>query len=189
MPMLSKKEAAKLTKLNQIDWKSWEPFQKATLLFVIQDDKMLLIRKKRGLGAGKINAAGGRLEANETELECAVREMREELCIEVSDPQYAGEVDFQFTDGYCFHLIVFIGTQFEGIPTETDEAIPLWYDIQQIPYDEMWADDIHWLPTMIEGRYFYGRFLFDGDRMLDGWMAPDDQLEQLLTSPHRTSSK
>lgn len=189
MPVLSKEKAAKLTKLHQIDWELWEPFQKATLLFVIQDGKMLLIRKKRGLGAGKINAAGGRLENNETELECAVREMKEELCIDVSDAQYAGEVDFQFTDGYCFHLIVFTGTQFNGIPTETDEAIPLWYDVQQIPYDEMWADDIHWIPTMLDGRYFYGRFLFDGDHMLDGWMAPDDQLDVLLTSPHRITTK
>jgi 8-oxo-dGTP diphosphatase len=185
MPIISKEEAAKLTSLSQIDWSSWEPLQKATLLFLSQNDQMLLIRKKRGLGAGKINAAGGRLEPTETEKECAVREMQEELCITVKDPKYAGEVDFQFTDGYCFHLVVFTGTEFEGIPTETDEAIPLWYKTNEIPYDEMWEDDIHWLPTMIRGERFYGRFLFDDDTMLDGWMAPASDVEALLTSPHR----
>lgn len=188
MPIISKEEAATLTSLSQIDWTVWEPLQSATLLFVIQEGKMLLIRKKRGLGAGKINAAGGRLEEGETERECAVREMREELCIEVSDPTYAGEIDFQFTDGYCFHLIVFTGTQFTGVPTETDEATPIWYDVDAIPYDEMWEDDIHWLPTMIAGKRFYGRFLFDGDKMLDGWMAPDDEVSALLTSIHRQKS-
>ena len=185
MPVLSIEEAAQLKSLSQIDWSQWEPIQKATLLFVTQNQQMLLIRKKRGLGAGKINAAGGRLEPGESELDCAVREMQEELCITVTDPKYAGEVDFQFTDGYCFHLIVFTGTQFEGAPTETDEAVPLWYGVDQVPYDEMWEDDIHWLPTMIQGERFYGRFLFDDDTMLDGWMAPADQIESLLTSPHR----
>jgi len=185
MPVLSKEEAAKLTLLSQIDWSQWEPIQKATLLCVTQNEKMLLIRKKRGLGAGKINAAGGRLEPGESERECAVREVQEELCITVTDPKYAGEVDFQFTDGYCFHLIVFTGSQFEGEPTETDEAVPIWYNVDQIPYDEMWEDDIHWLPTMIQGDRFYGRFLFEDDKMLDGWMASDDEVESLLTSAHR----
>ncbi len=185
MPILSKEAAAELTALSQINWDEWEPVQKATLLFVRQGDQMLLIRKKRGLGAGKINAAGGRLEDNETEMECAVRELEEELCIHVTDPKYAGEVDFQFTDGYCFHLIVFTGSEFEGTPTETDEAVPLWFDVDAIPYHEMWEDDIHWLPTMIAGDRFYGRFLFDGDTMLDGWMASPQDVEHFLTSPHR----
>lgn len=185
MPVLSPEIAAKLTSLSEIDWSTWEPFQKATLLFVHQGDKVLLIRKKRGLGAGKINAAGGRLEDNETEMEGAVREMQEELCIHVTDPQYAGEVDFQFLDGYCFHLIVFIGTEFIGQPQETDEALPLWFNADEIPYDEMWEDDIHWVPQMLRRERFYGRFLFDDDRMVDQWMAPLDEVEQYLMSPHR----
>ncbi len=32
----------------------------------MRDDETLLIRKKRGLGAGKITAPGGRIEAGET---------------------------------------------------------------------------------------------------------------------------
>ena len=53
-----------------------------------------------------------------------------------------------------------------GIETETDEAIPMWLKISQIPYDEMWEDDIHWLPQMLEGQTFKGYFEFDGDKML-----------------------
>ena len=30
----------------------------------------------------------------------------------------------------------------------------------------MWADDRVWLPLMLAGRTFTGRFLFDGDTML-----------------------
>ncbi len=31
----------------------------------------------------------------------------------------------------------------------------------------MWADDAHWLPLMLEGKRFEGRFRFDGDAMLE----------------------
>ncbi len=51
---------------------SWQPEQLATLLFVVRDGKILLIPKKRGLGAGKINGPGGRLVPGETFKEAAV---------------------------------------------------------------------------------------------------------------------
>ena len=35
-----------------IDWASWEPEEVATLMFVVKSGRILLIRKKRGLGAG-----------------------------------------------------------------------------------------------------------------------------------------
>ena len=54
----------------------------------------------------------------------------------------------------------------EGTASETDEAIPLWTAFEDIPYDEMWQDDALWLPRMLEGRTFDGRFLFDGDEMM-----------------------
>ena len=46
-------------RIEEIDWNAWEPQQRATLLFVIHGGEILLIRKKRGLGAGKINGPGG----------------------------------------------------------------------------------------------------------------------------------
>ena len=54
-----------------------------------------------------------------------------------------------------------------GVPVETDEAVPLWVDVDAIPYPEMWADDRLWLPLLLRGERFAGRFLFDGDAMLD----------------------
>src|SRR5690348_10779969 len=37
-----------------IDWATWQPTERANLCFVIRGGQILLIRKKRGLGAGKI---------------------------------------------------------------------------------------------------------------------------------------
>lgn len=180
MAVLSKEQAQNIASVHDIDWTVWQPIEQATLLFIRQDEQLLLIRKKRGLGGGKINAAGGRLEAGESPKECAVRELQEELCITVTDPKYAGEILFQFKDGYSFHLIVYMGSNFEGIPTETDEAMPLWIPVNAIPYDEMWADDIFWVPTMLQNELFFGYFLFDGETMVDGWMAPPAEVTSWL---------
>ena len=42
-------------RFQDIDWANWVSDEHATLLFVVRDGEILLIHKKRGLGAGKIN--------------------------------------------------------------------------------------------------------------------------------------
>jgi 8-oxo-dGTP diphosphatase len=156
-----------MQKLNDIEWNTWIPKQQATLLFVVRDGKVLLIHKKRGLGAGNINGPGGRLEADETPLQAAIREVQEELCITPLDVSYCGELYFQFVDGLTIHGTVFRASDFEGQPTETDEAKPCWTPLDQIPYDQMWEDDQHWVPLMLDNKIFHGYFIFDGPKMLD----------------------
>jgi 8-oxo-dGTP diphosphatase len=129
--------------------------------------RLLLIRKKRGLGAGKINAPGGRLEPGETPEQAAVRETIEEVCMEPRNPQKRGELFFQFKDGYKLHGEIFFATEFSGTPTETDEALPFWCAITDIPYHDMWEDDRYWLPLALAGTLFKAYFIFDDDRMVD----------------------
>lgn len=152
-----------------IDWQTWQPGVRATLMFIIDETKreVLLIRKKRGLGAGKINGPGGKIDPGETSLECAVRETQEELGVTAFHPVHHGELWFQFVDGLRMHVDVFVATAHEGEAVETPEALPLWTSLDALPFDQMWADDIHWLAqTLIERRHFLGRFVFDDDTML-----------------------
>ena len=128
---------------------------------------MLLIRKLRGLGAGKINGPGGRLEPGETPLQAAIRETIEEVCIEPGDLAWRGELRFQFVDGYHLHCHLFVAHSYTGTPAATDEAEPQWVEVTELPFDEMWADDRLWLPEILAGRSVDGRFVFDGDAMLD----------------------
>jgi 8-oxo-dGTP diphosphatase len=150
-----------------IDWSSWEPKERATLLFVIRDEMALLIHKKKGLGAGKINGPGGRLEPGETPMQAAIREVEEELLVTPLNVRARGELKFQFVDGFSIHGYVFTAEDCKGTPRETDEAVPLWTPLEQIPYDRMWADDEIWLPMMLAGKTFSGRFIFHDDTMLD----------------------
>ena len=148
------------------NWATWQPRQRANLCFVVRDKKILLIRKKRGFGAGKINGPGGKVDPGETPLESALRETYEELGIKPLGAKQHGELRFQFRDGYSLHCAVFLAHDFEGELRETDEAVPLWTPLDAIPYDEMWADDRHWLPLLIRGAHFSGYFEFDGQRLL-----------------------
>jgi 8-oxo-dGTP diphosphatase len=150
-----------------IDWPNWQPKQRATLVFVVRDGQVLLIHKKRGLGAGKINGPGGRIDPSETPLECAIREVEEELCVTPTGVREAGELRFQFVDGLSIHGTVFLADDCVGKPQETDEAIPRWTPLDEIPYEKMWQDDRLWIPLMLAGEHFDGRFIFDGDTMLD----------------------
>lgn len=156
-----------LRSLSEIDWTTWTPVDRATLLFVVRNGRILLIRKKRGLGAGKINGPGGRLEEGELPRECAVREVEEEIGVTPTQVEERGELFFQFVDGYSIHVWVFRAAGYQGETVETDEAVPLWFPLDEIPYGEMWADDRIWLPLMLDGRRFHGRFIFDGDAMVD----------------------
>ncbi|OQW97683.1 MAG: NUDIX hydrolase [Verrucomicrobia bacterium A1] len=153
--------------MGRVKWDGWVPVQRATLLFVRQRGEILLIEKKRGLGAGKVNAPGGRIEPGETDEAAAVREVEEEVCITPHPPVERGSLKFQFVDGFSISASVFTSDGFTGVPRETDEAVPMWVDERSIPYERMWADDRIWVPHMLAGRRFDGRFLFDGDAMLD----------------------
>jgi len=154
-------------RLSDIDWQRWQPVDRATLVFVLRDGQLLLIHKKRGLGAGKINGPGGRIEPGESPEACAVRELMEELRITPLGLEELGQHAFQFADGYSIFVHVYRASDLRGTPSETEEALPLWVRVEEIPYERMWEDDRLWLPLLLEGRRFEGRFLFDGDRMLD----------------------
>ncbi|REJ84131.1 MAG: 8-oxo-dGTP diphosphatase [Acidobacteria bacterium] len=147
-------------------WQGWRPDDRATLTFVRRGDEVLLIRKKRGLGAGKINGPGGKLDPGESFAESAVREVEEELLVTPTGLERAGTLAFQFVDGYGIFVAVFTASGLHGTARETDEATPLWTPIDRIPYAEMWKDDELWLPWMFAGRRFAGRFVFDDDEML-----------------------
>jgi 8-oxo-dGTP diphosphatase len=156
-----------MLRVDAIDWASWTPADRATLLFVVTGRRVLLIRKKRGLGAGKINAPGGRIEPGERPRAAAVRETEEEVGVTPFGLTLHGELLFHFVDGYALHCLAFRAVGCTGEPIETDEAIPLWTSLDAIPFGEMWADDALWLPLLLAGRTFRGRFVFAGDAMLD----------------------
>lgn len=150
-----------------IDWDVWEPTETAVLCYLFDNDSVLLIDKKTGLGKGLVNAPGGHIEAEETAAEAAIRETFEETGITIPWVEYKGVLEFQFTDGLALRGHIFFAYEYEGKPIETDEARPFWCPVSEIPYNRMWEDDRLWLPLVLNGEQVRGRFVFDGETMLD----------------------
>lgn len=148
-----------------INWSAWRGEMLATLMFIVRDGRVLLIEKKRGLGAGKVNGPGGKIDPGETALEAVVRECQEELHITPLEPRKLGELWFSMTTCPDILCHVFRADDFSGIPTETDEAVPLWTPLDAIPYERMWEDDRQWLPLMLADTTFRGRFVFEDETM------------------------
>jgi 8-oxo-dGTP diphosphatase len=149
----------------RVDGANWKPRERGTLCFIIENGKILLIEKKRGLGAGKVNGPGGRIEVGETAEQGAIRETQEEVGLTPTGMEWAGELSFQFRDGYSLHVDLYRASGWTGELRETDEAKPFWCSTSEIPYGRMWADDEQWMPRLLAGEKFRGWFEFDGDRM------------------------
>jgi len=129
-----------------------------TLLFLRRDGNILLAMKKRGFGVGKWNGAGGKVEPGETIEAATVRECEEEIGVTPRNIQPSGVIEFYASDDPSFghRAHIFTTTEWDGEPAETEEMRPQWFAENAIPYDTMWADDILWLPLLLEGTRFTG---------------------------------
>lgn len=133
-----------------------------TLCIVHKDNKVLLGMKKRGFGEGRWNGFGGKIEEGESIEDAAVREIEEEVGIIPSNLIEMGVLDFSFeNDPKILEVHIFKVTDFNGEPVETSEMRPQWFGIENIPFKEMWSDDIYWFPLFLSGKKFKGKFLFD----------------------------
>ncbi len=156
-------------KVDEVPWRSWEPTERCVLTYVFDDNNnVLLIYKKRGMGNGYYNAPGGHIEIEETKYEAAIRETKEETGLDISSPEEIGTLYFQFKDGTRMLGYVFTTHTFSGsLIEECDETKPFWCKIDELDYSKMWKDDILWLPKLLKGERFEGYFIFDDREMLD----------------------
>jgi len=58
-------------------------------------------------------------------------------------------------------------TDFTGTPVESEEMKPEWFDIDKIPYHEMWEDDKIWLPRVLNGEYIEYEFIYGLDGKIE----------------------
>jgi 8-oxo-dGTP diphosphatase/2-hydroxy-dATP diphosphatase len=136
-----------------------------TLCLLRKDDQILLGMKKYGFGAGKWNGFGGKLDFGETIEQAAMREMQEESSVIVENLEKRGVLDFEFQgNSEILEVHVFHAQNFTGMPKETNEMRPQWFEVDHIPYDKMWPDDEFWMPLFLEGKKFRGRFMFNQEK-------------------------
>lgn len=148
-----------------------------TLCLLKKDNKILLAMKKRGFGTGKYNGVGGKLEKGETPEAAMIRETKEEINVVPTKYEKVGYIEFDEFYGDSkiklgFHL--YLVFDWEGVPTESEEMKPQWFDIDNIPYDNMFPDDKYWLPLILNGKKIKAYFEFD-----ENWNVLSKKIEDL----------
>jgi 8-oxo-dGTP pyrophosphatase MutT (NUDIX family) len=128
---------------------------------IIQGDKILLGMKKRGFGEGRWNGFGGKVKPDETIEQALIREMKEEASIDIISPEKVAIVEFEFLDsGNILEVHYYKITEYFGEPKESEEMIPKWFNIHEIPFEKMWPDDKYWMPLFLKNKKFKGKFWF-----------------------------
>lgn len=149
----------------------------ATLCFLIKKEngkisQVCLALKKRGFGAGRWNGAGGKVEAErgETVEEALVREVREEIGVEIASCKKSAELVFIFENNPAWDqkVHVYLCEVWRGEISESEEMQPQWFAADELPFDAMWPDDPFWLPAVLAEKSVQGRFVFgENDAILE----------------------
>ena len=134
--------------------------------------EILLAMKKRGFGAGKWNGVGGKPDKEKGDksiIDTAIRETEEEIGVLVDNPEKVAILDFYFPykKEWNQQVSVFFAKNWQGQLKETEEMIPQWFKLSEIPYNEMWDDDKFWLPEVLKGKKLQAQFIFKKGETID----------------------
>lgn len=137
-----------------------------TLCFLKRGEEVLLGLKTRGLGKGLWNGFGGKIEGDETTVECVKREIEEECGVRVENPNYIGFVAYETEGQSCVEIVhVFTATEFGGSPVASEEMNPVrWYHCERLPTERMYGDFAFWKHHMLAERFFCGRVKYSRGR-------------------------
>ena len=145
--------------------------QQVCVVYVVRQSakgpEVLLGRKLTGLGAGKVVAPGGKLEPGEAPAEAARRELREEVGANLSCTSLlqVGINSYRFPTKPTWHQDshVFTAGWAGGAAVPSTELDPFWVSAADVPYEEMWADAVLWLPAVLAGGPCDGKYTFASD--------------------------
>lgn len=100
---------------------------------VVDDDRLLLIRRGHGPAAGEWSVPGGRVEFGELMVESLVREVKEETGLDVAVGDYLGYVE-RIADDFHFVIHDFLATAFEAEPVIAgDDAVEVrWVLLSEV---------------------------------------------------------
>lgn len=154
------------------------PLRQATLVFLLKEDQILLAMKKRGFGVGRFNGVGGKVEKGETPWQSAIREVKEEIGVNISGKNEVAKLNFYFphvdlAKNFNQQVVVYLVRNWEGEPIETEEMKPEWFQISEIPFSKMWSDDQLWLPKVLGGKKIEAEFMFNENEGIKEYFIED----------------
>ena len=124
----------------------------ATLVFLVRNGQVLLARKTRKVGKGRLTGYGGKIRSDETPEDAARRELHEEAGVTAGlrlRPMGIVRLDNR---GLEHHIHLFTLHEWEGKPRASKEmGKPMWFPQFDLPLHQMMRADAHWLPYILAG--------------------------------------
>ena len=147
----------------------------ATLCYVKRDGHTLMIhRNKRpnDIHEGKWNGLGGKFEAGESPEDCVIREVGEESGLTIRAPHLHGILTFTNFKGNDWYVFVYTAENFTGeLLDDVPEGKLEWIRDDEILRLPLWDSDQVFLPWVSQGRFFSGKFNYDGEKFVDHEVA------------------
>lgn len=155
----------------------------AVLVYLRKGDEILMLFRGRpgDFHHGKWNGLGGKCEGNESPLEAALREIREEAGIGLESEQFnpVGVIQFPlFKPHRNEDWLVFIFTvevresQLSGLKAVSEEGSLHWIKSDDLLSLNLWEGDRHFIPWVLEEKSFLGTFWYREQKLDRYWLVP-----------------
>lgn len=143
----------------------------STLCYIYRDDECLMLhrtKKENDQSHDKWLGIGGKFEDKESPEDCALREIKEETGLTVTDYRYRGIVTFVSDEWETEYMHLFTADGFTGNIIECDEGDLEWVKKKDVIKLPMWEGDRIFLDLIERDDPFFSlKLVYKGDRLMD----------------------
>lgn len=108
-----------------------KPVRKAVRTFLINDNKVIVIKYKTNKNMNYYDIPGGKIEENESAINTSIKEFKEETGIEIINQKYKGNVIVEYPN-MIFDFDIYLVNDYKGNPKEFEENYSMWINIEDL---------------------------------------------------------
>ena len=145
--------------------------RKTSLVYLERDGKYLMLhrtKKAHDENGDKWIGVGGKFEPGETPDECALREVKEETGLAMTDFRLRGLIIFVSDVWGMEYMYLYTATKWSGKLIDCDEGELVWLDKRELLKKNLWEGDKLFLKALDErSEFFMMKFRYEGERLAE----------------------
>ena len=145
--------------------------RKTSLVYIGRDGRYLILhrtKKDQDENHDKWIGVGGKFESGETPNECALREVKEETGLTLTDFTLRGLIIFVSDVWGMEYMYLYTATKWTGRLVDCNEGELVWLDKKELLKKNLWEGDRLFLKALDERKeFFMMKFRYEGERLAD----------------------